>query len=466
MSMSSHLTKRGIALWKSGKKTEARKIFETIIHNDKANETAWVWYIYALETNAEKIAALTNFLTIFPQHTTARRALVSLQEDELNIASKRSATSGQSLGASPPIRMVAVQKSLPGRKSESGRLPQLLLALGVCMLLFSSIVFIVRYNTLQTQYQKLEANKQLISQNLDRATVDNRALRTENLDLSSKYSSLMSRYDSLSSEHSTLLAQYSELDNRYTVLSGEYDTLSVAHVNLKNSYDELQAEYNNTVDSYDAFREIAIAPPYIYTRERNVHLVFRKLDGSLLHWTISSDWLEYHLRLGDQQRKKLAFDLKLYNDLTDETYHVVDDRKFVDASPFTNLMTDLYQQSPNDHAFINEVWNIVAQLTAYTTEMGETPRFPMETLLSGGGDCEDHAILFASMILASPLPGNVEFIYMDAENPTQPQTMNHVIVNIETANESYLVEATSKYSMNPYSDGVTGWSYTISRADN
>ena len=104
-------------------------------------------------------------------------------------------------------------------------------------------------------------------------------------------------------------------------------------------------------------------------------------------------------------------------------------------------MADLYYSSPDDYTFIREVWKVVAQFTAYKSEIQDTPRFPVETLLSGGGDCEDHAILFASMILASPAPWVVEFTYMDGYHPTQPQTLNHVIVQVMTQNREYLVEA-------------------------
>jgi hypothetical protein len=98
----------------------------------------------------------------------------------------------------------------------------------------------------------------------------------------------------------------------------------------------------------------------------------------------------------------------------------VDDRDFVVTTPFTYLMAGLYQQSS-----------------------------------------DDHAILFASMILASPEPWGVKFIYMDGDHPTWPETMNHVIVQVDTSDGSYLVEAMSKYSMNPYEEGVYGWFFTI-----
>jgi hypothetical protein len=66
MSMSYDLLQLGIALSQSGRKQEANEIFGTLIHNDRFNETAWIWFIFTLETDPEKIAGLEEFLTVFP----------------------------------------------------------------------------------------------------------------------------------------------------------------------------------------------------------------------------------------------------------------------------------------------------------------------------------------------------------------------------------------------------------------
>jgi hypothetical protein len=41
MSMSSHLLKRAVVMEKR-QEDRARKIFETIVHNDRQNESAWI----------------------------------------------------------------------------------------------------------------------------------------------------------------------------------------------------------------------------------------------------------------------------------------------------------------------------------------------------------------------------------------------------------------------------------------
>ncbi|HET9587761.1 MAG TPA: hypothetical protein VFO91_03135 [Anaerolineales bacterium] len=422
MTMSSHLLRRAIALWNSGQKAQARRILEAIVYNDRGNESAWIWYIYSLESNQEKIAALERFLSNFPHHTTGRKALATLKterapqpESQVNALVGVPKTDPVERGPS-----LSPEERRPARKPLPSSIPWLLILSGLCIFLFSTVTLLSRYSSLQSDLRNLTASNQQILRNYEQLTADFETLKSEHVVLTNEYNSLTAQYNALNSE--------------YAVLAGNYNSLYAEHTTLRNSYDSLLMDYNYTLQSYSQFREIAIAPPYIFTRGRTVHLVFERLDGSLLKWDIGSDWLEYHLRLGDDLRNELAYDLTLYNEYTGETYRTVDDRDFVDPTPFTNLMSDLYSRSPDEYTFIREVWYIVAQLTAYTSEIRETPRFPMETLLSGGGDCEDHAILFASMILASPVPWEVKFIYMDAEHPTRPQTMNHVIVQVVTSN--------------------------------
>ncbi len=442
MSMSDHLLKRAISFWKKGKKEEARKIFQAIIYNDEQNDLAWIWYAYSLKTNNEKRTVLEEFLKIFPDHSVGKRALETLREKEYRATER--VERQQQLAESPSLLKSKPKQRHPSRYFS---VPRAIMVSGIFMLFLGVAVFLLRYKNLEAEYEALMAREAILSQKHAQLYLEHETLKDEKIVLSNSYASLVAQYDALGGEYSNL--------------RGTYDALYLDHANLINNYNGLLDDYNYAVESYSAFREVAIAPPYIYTRERKVHLVFKKLDGSLLRWTIDASWLENHLRSGDELRAKLVFGLPLHNDLTDETYYVVDGRDFVDTTPFTYLMEDLYYASPDEYTFIKEVWNIVAQLTAYTSEIDEIPRFPMETLLTGGGDCEDHAILFASMIMASPVSWDVNFIYMDSYHPTQPETVNHVIVEVVTPNSSYLVEATSKDTMNPYSEGVYGWTFGI-----
>jgi hypothetical protein len=148
MSMSYDLLQLGIALSQSGRKQEANEIFGTLIHNDRFNETAWIWFIFTLETDPEKIAGLEEFLTVFPDHTTARKALATLREEakpSMSHPQPIENAQGKAMGI-PPTGLVPVREVQPVRKSQPSLVSLLLVILAVCILLLGPVTFVKRYN--------------------------------------------------------------------------------------------------------------------------------------------------------------------------------------------------------------------------------------------------------------------------------------------------------------------------------
>lgn len=65
----------------------------------------------------------------------------------------------------------------------------------------------------------------------------------------------------------------------------------------------------------------------------------------------------------------------------------------------------------------------VIQAFPYVADSVETPydnynKYPVETLVESGGDCEDTSILLASALLADPYGYGCALVYLPAENPT------------------------------------------------
>jgi hypothetical protein len=469
MPMSSSLLKRGISRWKSGEEDEARKIFETIVHNDRQNEAAWLWYSYTRETNPEKIAALEGYLAIFPQNETARKALDGLREKEPGLTEQvQDGNPDERQDGSSPVRLVPVQEIRPIKKRGSTVRAGLLMVCGVCLFLVSAVIFIARYHSLQDRYRKLEADGQLVLQDLARLDTQYKNLQAENDNLADQYSSLAGQYESLNVQYSTLQGEYGGLQDDFSTLSQQYNTLSAEHVSLQSYVADLQARYSDTVDEFASYKSTALAPPYIYIRGRMVYLSFLTPGQEIYDWQVPFDSLESDLQRGNVERNRIETDpdyprMLLNNTITGEKYPMIDYREFVDPRIFTTFSSYFYSRAPSEEAFINEIWYIVAELTKYSAEITDTPRYPLETLLAGGGDCEDNAILFASMILASAPPDwKVDLLYMDLDHPYAPQTINHMIVYIETSNDRYTVETTGKSVMEPYGDAVDGWYSEIS----
>ena len=166
---------------------------------------------------------------------------------------------------------------------------------------------------------------------------------------------------------------------------------------------------------------------------------------------------QFQQRLEDLQKQGKEY---ITFALGGQKYTVLDFRPFVDTGTFRQIIPSLYDELGDDDRFIHEIWYIVSQMTTYSKDIEETPKYPLETFLSGGGDCEDTAILVASMLKAVPRTWTVSLVYMDANDPVRPSDINHVIVAVDTGEKKYFIETTSKSEMNPYTS-VTGYYLTV-----
>jgi hypothetical protein len=417
----------GIALWKKGQKTEARLVFNTIIKNDRQNEKAWIWYIYCLETAGEKIAVLENFLRMFPNHKAALHALENLRMSggqNVPVQTQQKHQSQKNRNVNQSTRR-PLQSAHVVQRSRVSPIIWLLTIFAVCLLLASSIFVTSRYNSILSEVQILRSDNQVMTQN---------------------YSQLSQDFQSLNSTNKTLLSENEDLIGRQNSLNTEYSLLSEKFATLTGSYANL-----NT---------IALKPPYIFVHDRKVDATFYGADGQLISWVTPFSDLEYDIENGANTRRLIV-------DKNDQTKTVSrkdgslvwirDFSIFITPRTFQNLTPELYVNSATPYEFIHQVWYMIGQLSNYASEEIETPRYSLETLLAGGGDCEDLSILLASMIKAAPVDWYVDLVYVDRNNINDPQVPNHVVVYINTGQETFIVEATDDQDMLPYDEGVTGW---------
>ncbi len=197
----------------------------------------------------------------------------------------------------------------------------------------------------------------------------------------------------------------------------------------------------------------ALTPPYASISARELSLVFYLLDGSIENWTLPIDiyrnWIQ----------RPEPTDTVTLNTVNGPVV-LVDFTKFVRPSTFENVVTDVYENSMDEWEFAKEAFNITTQLTVYSADIGEDPRWPVETFVEGGGDCEDLSILYATILKASPYPYEVELVYMDSDNPTDPQTINHVMVSVATDDWRILSETTNDDGFDYY-ERVIGWYFNV-----
>ena len=116
----------------------------------------------------------------------------------------------------------------------------------------------------------------------------------------------------------------------------------------------------------------------------------------------------------------------------------------------------------NFYHIIYEIWYIVSQLTMYSPDIGEHPRYAIETLTRGGGDCEDTAILMADMLRSSKYTEDwiIQMVYFDSVSPNNPKKVDHVALVVDTGEKCGILETTAKDVVDLITwdvDSIVGW---------
>jgi len=273
----------------------------------------------------------------------------------------------------------------------------------------------------------------------------------------------------------TSQADYDRLVTEYNDLVNEYNELLTKHNDLVADYNELNTQFKQYTEKVEEgvkqleevipeLLEGAIVPPYLLVEGREVNLVFRNLDGDIEHWQWNVEALESSVIQGQFMREMSISELqylKLYdlvNRFTTGSKYIQfeEQGKCLDFSPyimediFEPIALEFFSRHSDDESKVREVWNMVTQLNTYCEEVMETPRLPLETLLLGGGDCEDLAILTASILKAMPEDWNVELVYMDADNPTALKAVNHITIYVDTGEYKTFIESTNAETMCPW----------------
>jgi prefoldin subunit 5 len=316
-----------------------------------------------------------------------------------------------------------------------------------------------------------------LQRDVDRLSAYNQALTRDfqKLDqqlrqVSADYQTLRTNFSQLQADYRTLQAAYQALQSDYANLQTNYRTLQAAHQTLQADYANLQANYGNLQTNYthlQADYSIAVPPPYIYIQGRAITLTFRLSNGAIRSWLVDFQWLEYDIERGWSKREQLRNDQLKTVILTNAAGAQIaapDFRVFVDPSPFRDIMLSLYSDVHGDEqAFLYEAWHITRQLTKYVSDTMdvETPRYPFETLLAGGGDCEDTSILLASLLRAAPFNWHVSLVYMDHIHPASAQKFDHVLVQFNTGTRNYYIETTSQDVMEYWGAWIDGQSYEV-----
>jgi hypothetical protein len=122
---------------------------------------------------------------------------------------------------------------------------------------------------------------------------------------------------------------------------------------------------------------------------------------------------------------------------------------------FHNVIDQVYDNAGSDEQFIYQVWYITSEMTTYSKDITDSDLTPYEVFTRGQGDCKDKSILIATMLRSSSHTTNWNIVLeeMDIDNPTDPKTMNHMIVMVNTGQKTYAIESTAT----PDNNGLNVW---------
>lgn len=268
---------------------------------------------------------------------------------------------------------------------------------------------------------------------------------------------LTNQYNALVQKYNSLLQQNNELTQRYNNLVQENNTYLEERERFSSELEQAKNQLQNALDG-------AIVPPYITMNGRKANFAYRTLNDKVEYWSLDVETLESNTLAGTFMRNLQIADMNrlglgtLAQRFINGSKYInlggkftrIDLRPYIIKENFQAPASTFYSRHTDDESRIKEVWNMATQLCPYVGELKETPRLPLETLLFGGGDCEDVAILTASMLKAMSSSWTVEFVYMDSDNPASYKTINHVSVFVDTGNFKTFVESTQKDKMSPY----------------
>lgn len=315
-------------------------------------------------------------------------------------------------------------------------------------------------------YQMQQATS--LASEVDKVEQSRSALQQQIQEKDSHLTELSQRVSGLESETESWRAQFEQTDVAISELQQNYDSLNTDYSLLQSENKDLRATQSTLQElatsekerreSIEAELSISARPPYTIIQGRQVGWVFQDSKGNTYDWKMPID--TYRGVIGSPEPPDY---LTLRKD-DGSISRLRDHTKFVESDSFAKVIDRVYENAGTDYQFLYEIWYITSQLTTYSTDIGEEPRWSLETFTEGGGDCEDLTILIASMLKASSYTDDweIRMVYMDADNPEQPQNVNHVALYVETDEFTTFIESTTKDDgLNHWKVNIKGWYFDL-----
>lgn len=241
-------------------------------------------------------------------------------------------------------------------------------------------------------------------------------------------------------------------------LQQENNNLQTENENLKSQIQQYGNSAQQTANALEqlnsTLQEFASKPLTIISND-TVNWYFSDSNGNRYHWTLPMATYDDQVRIPTSILVGTQY-LTFPNGtkMLAQNYAPLA-QTIINSHGFRNVIDQVYNNAGSDEQFVYEVWYITSEMTTYNVDITDSNLTPFEVLTRGEGDCKDKSILIASMLRSSEHTVNwkISLEELDINNPTDPQTMNHMIVWVDTGQKTYAIESTAT----PDNDGLNVW---------
>jgi len=213
-------------------------------------------------------------------------------------------------------------------------------------------------------------------------------------DLADNLTKIASDLDTRDSDLKLISSEFSELEDSYNTLQKDYNNLLMEKNTLENDNLEIETLYNELLDDYELLvASLPLSPQQVSgtTLEREYEWHF---GGKRYELVLSIPEGQYDYYQSLERIHSDDYSVYVTHPYDDEFINTII-RKF----NFIALEEHLTEENKIS-LVISFVQSLPYTVDSVTTPFDEYPRYPLETLIDNGGDCEDTSILTASLLKA------------------------------------------------------------------
>jgi len=268
-------------------------------------------------------------------------------------------------------------------------------------------------------------------------------VQSEKMVLEANYSTLSDRYSTLQTSYSGLSLDHSKLQSDYSVLNSRYSTLQTLYNLLSSSYSSLDEQYDTLGSRWDTIFQTVqsnyISSTFIYYTDYGESF-------NIMNMQIPYDTYKYY----HEQQSHPSF--PDYN-LDGYKMYITPNEPII-----TSIVSKIKVQTGSEEELANALLDFV-QSKSFTLSNRYYPtdeyKYPIEALVSMGGDCDTHAFLYATLLKAAGFKVLLAFT----------SDRSHLGVAVHLTNEPTHCEQNYYYftqdGVRYYYAETTGWGWMV-----